>query len=61
MGSSIISTLIGNIKFHIVQADILFLFYLADLNCLNIYYNNVTNSLVMKDYTILVICRFGHL
>ncbi len=60
MGSVIISTPIGSIKFHVFQADTPFLLYLADLDRLNIYYNNVTNSLVMKDRTISVIRRFGH-
>ncbi len=61
IGSVIISTPISNIKFHIVQADTPFLLCLANLNHLNIYYNNVTNSLVMKNCTISVIHRFGHL
>ena len=60
MGSAIISTPIGSVKFHVVQADTLFLLCLADLDHLNVYYNNVTNSLVMKDRTISVIRRFGH-
>lgn len=60
MGSAIISTPIGSIEFHVVQADTPFLLCLADLDRLNVYYNNVTNSLVMKDRTISVIRRFGH-
>lgn len=60
MGSAIISTPIGSIKFHVVQADTSFLLCLANLDRLNVYYNKVTNSLVMKGHTISVIRRFGH-
>lgn len=60
MHSAIINTLIGSIKFHTVQGNTLFLFCWADLDCLNIYYNDVTNSLVIKSSTISVICHFSY-
>lgn len=59
--STIINTLIGSIKFYTVQSNTLFLFYWADLDCLNIYYNDIINSLVIKSFTISVICHFNYL
>lgn len=60
IGSVIIQTFIRHIKFHIVQADTSFLFCLADINWLGIYFNNIDNSLVMKSIHIPVIRRFDH-
>ena len=60
IGSVLIQTLIGHIKFHIVKADTLFLLCLAKMDRLGIYFNNIDNSLVMKNIRIPVICRFNH-
>ncbi len=59
--STIISTLIGSIKFYIVRADKSYLLRLANQDYSNIYYNNITNSLIMTNCTISVIHHFGHL
>lgn len=60
MSFIIINTLISSIKFDIVQANILFFLYLVNLNYLNVDYNTIINSLVIKICTILVICYFNH-
>lgn len=57
----IIQTLIRYIKFHIVKANILFLFSLVDINWLDIYFNNIDNLLVIKSTHILVIYHINHL
>lgn len=46
IGSVTIKTPIGNVEFHIVQADTPFLLCLAVMNTLKVYYNNITNTLV---------------
>ncbi len=60
MGSVLIQTTIGHIKFHIVKADTPFFLCLADMDQLGVYFNNIDNSLVMKSTSILVIRRFDH-
>ena len=63
-----ISTLVRIVEFHVVKTDMSFLLCLADMNRLNIYYNNIQNVLVMKnevmknrtDRTISIIHRFDH-
>ena len=60
MGSVFIQTAIGHIKFHIVKADTPFLLYLAHMDCLSVYFNNIDNSLFMKSKRIPVIRRFDH-
>ena len=42
----IVNTPIGNIKFHIIKADIPFLLCLIDMDTLKVYYNNLKNVLV---------------
>ena len=60
-GSIIIDTpAVGQIEFHIVKADTLFLLSLADMDRLRIYLINVKNTLVTEDRAIPIICRFGH-
>ena len=59
----IITTSIDQIKFHIIKADTFFLLCLADLDRLNVYYNNINNTLIRKKIEtsiIFVIRRFGH-
>ncbi|OCK86929.1 uncharacterized protein K441DRAFT_437081, partial [Cenococcum geophilum 1.58] len=46
IGSVIVNTLVSDIKFHIVKADIPFLLCLADMDILKVYYNNLKNILV---------------
>jgi len=60
VGSITINTPIGNVEFHIVQADTLFLLCLVDMDTLKVYYNNLSNVLVTLTKSILVTRRFGH-
>ena len=51
---------IGNLSFHVVDADTPFLLSLHDLDKLNVYYNNLSNMLIGKNTTWPVIRKFGH-
>ena len=54
---------IDQIKFHVIKADTFFLLCLTDLDRLNVYYNNINNTLIWektKTSIIFVIRRFGH-
>ena len=44
-----INSPIGNITFHIVRADTPFLLCLQDMDKLDIYFNNLTNTVVKRD------------
>jgi hypothetical protein len=54
-GTIIICTSFGEIDFAVMSTNTLFLFCLADINRYNVYYNNITNTLVHngKDYPIV--------
>ena len=41
-----VKTLISLVDFHIVKADTPFLFYFVDMDRLQVYYNNVTDTLI---------------
>jgi hypothetical protein len=43
LGSTIIDTLIGLIRFHIMPSKTLFLLSLADMDELKVYFNNFRN------------------
>ena len=60
IGSITIATPIGQAEFHVVEADTPFLLCLADLDRLDVYYNNTNDTLVQRESTISVIRRFGH-
>src|SRR5271166_3243146 len=60
IGSITINTPIGNVEFHIVQADTPFLLCLADMDTLKVFYNNLNNVLVTPTKSVLVVRRFGH-
>ena len=62
-----VKTLISLVNFHIVKADTPFLLYLTDIDRLQVYYNNVTDTLIgpvtalgSKNITLLIIRRFRH-
>jgi len=62
-----VKTLISLVNFHIVKADTPFLLYLADIDRLQVYYNNITDTLTSpatalgsKYITLLITQRFGH-
>jgi len=46
IGSVAVKTSIGLIDFHIVKVDTPFLFCLVDMDRLQVYYNNVTDTLI---------------
>ena len=63
-----VKTLIGLVNFHIVKINTPFLLYLADMDRLQVYYNNVTDTLIgpattlgNKYTTWPITRRFGHL
>lgn len=60
MRSVLIQILIEHIKFYIVKTNTPFLLYFADMNRLDIYFNKINNSLVIKNTCILVIYSFDH-
>lgn len=60
IGSLTISTPVGIIEFHIVEADTPFLLCLADLDTLQAYYNNLKNVVVTPTKTVPVVRQFGH-
>jgi len=62
-----VKTPISLVNFHIVKADTPFLLYLADMDKLQVYYNNVTDTLISpitalgsKHITLPIVQRFGH-
>jgi hypothetical protein len=60
IGSLTINTPIGKVCFHIVDVDTPFLLCLADMDNLNVYYNNLTDQLITPQGSVLVVRRFGH-
>ena len=63
----VVKTPISPVNFHIVKADTPFLLYLTDINRLQVYYNNVIDTLISpitalrsKHITLPIIRRFGH-
>src|SRR6266702_6101716 len=60
IGSITVNTLVGNIKFHIVKADIPFLLCFIDIDTLKVYYNNFKNVLVTPIKLVLVVHQFSH-
>ena len=41
-----VKTLIGLVDFHIIKTDTPFLLCLVDINRLQVYYNNITDTLI---------------
>ena len=61
VGSLTVSTLVGAVEFHIVQANTPFLLCLANLDGLRCYYNNPQDKVVTLTTIVLVARQFGHL
>jgi hypothetical protein len=61
IGTAHVQTPIGKIQFHVVQADTPFLLCLADMDELQVYYNNLRNVLVTRTKEVPVARQFGHL
>ena len=60
IGSALVSTPIGQVQFHVVQADTPFLLSLADMDSLQVYFNNLLDVLTTPNGDIPVVRRFGH-
>ena len=60
IGSTLVNTPIGQIHFHIVNADTPFLLSLADMDAHKVYFNNLQDVLVTQNGDVPVIRRFGH-
>src|SRR6266516_285391 len=60
IGSVMVNTPVGSIEFHIVKADTPFLLCLADMDALEVYYNNLRNVLIAPTKSVPVFRRFGH-
>jgi hypothetical protein len=69
--SVIVKTPFSQVNFYIIKADTLFLLSLIDIDRLQVYYNNITDTLISPVFptpsegnkltTLLVTRRFGHL
>ncbi len=55
IGLLTVKSLVGIVDFHVVKADTPFLLSLANIDSLQIYYNNLKNTVVILTTTILVI------
>jgi len=55
-----IITPIGKIQFYIIYTDTPFLLYLADIDRLQIYYNNLKNVIITRTKKVLVVRWFSH-
>src|SRR5450432_3776685 len=60
IGSIDLHTLIGIVQFYVMEADIPFLLCLADMDTLQVYYNNLRNVIVTKTKDVPVVRRFRH-
>ena len=60
IGSVVVTTPIGDIQFHVVEAHTPFLLSLADMDTLGVYFNNLTDQLVTRQGNVPVVRRFGH-
>ena len=47
-------------QFYIIQANILFLLCLVDIDELQVYYNNLKNVLITRTKEVLVVQWFGY-
>jgi hypothetical protein len=55
IGFTIVETLIRQVEFHIIHAKTLFLFSLADMDKLKVYFNNLFNVIITPNSEVLVI------
>lgn len=60
IGSIQVQLPVGRAEFHIVQADTPFLLCLADMDTLQVYYNNIKDQVITPSGTVPVVRRFGH-
>ena len=60
IGTTNVHTPIGEVQFHIVNANTPFLLYLVDIDKLQVYYNNIWDVLVTRTKEVPIVRRFGH-
>ena len=60
ISSARVSIPIGTVEFHIVKVNTPFLLCLADIDNLQVYFNNLKNLLIILRDAILVVRRYGH-
>jgi hypothetical protein len=60
IGTTNVHTLIGEVQFHIVDANTPFLLCLVDMDKLQVYYNNIWDVLVTRTREVPIVRRFGH-
>jgi hypothetical protein len=60
IGTAEVTCPIGKVQFHIVHADTPFLLCLADMDSLQIYYNNLKNVVITRVGDVPVVRRYGH-
>lgn len=60
IGIVILKMLIELVVFYIIQTNILFLLYLADIDKLGVFFNNINNKLIQSRKSHPIICQYGH-
>ena len=60
LGHINLDTPIGPVIFYIMSVNTPFFLYLANMDKLGVFFNNVTNELVRDEFVHLVVCRYGH-
>lgn len=60
IGTVTMDTPLGIIVFHIAQVNTPFLLYLADIDKLGAFFNNLTNEVIQSNRSYPVIRRYGH-
>jgi hypothetical protein len=61
IGTVEVDSLIGKVYFHVVYANTPFLLCLADIDNLQVYYNNLKDIIITYTGAVQVVQRFGHL
>ena len=56
-----VQTLASKVEFHIINIDTPFLLYLADIDRLKLYYNNIKDVLILTIKEYPVICQFSYI
>jgi hypothetical protein len=60
IGSVWVTTPVGKAEFHVVEVDTPFLLCLADMDKMQVYFNNLENAMIKGQIRIPVARRFGH-
>ena len=60
IGTTNIYTLIGEVQFYIINANIPFLLCLADMDKLQVYYNNIQDILVTHTREVPIVRHFKY-